>query len=108
LSPTVIDPESAEVESLVIRPRPDISRPAVVLRYHHTHRSNGYAWERIHTDFYPNPLPEDWRKRALVSSIELAGSVLQESWLEQPVETRALPDLNFSGPITDGPALNFW
>src|SRR5690606_18907618 len=64
-------------------------------------------------DHYPDPLPAGWRKRALVSSIELAGSVTTAQWLEQPVEVRALPDgLVFGGDpgdyVTSGPVLDFW
>lgn len=113
LDNVVYSPGDSKVERLSINDRDDLARPAVVLRYHRTHRLNQYAWEQVVTDHYPAELPEDWRLRGLVSGVELAGAVTSASWLEQPVGTRAIPSgLVFGGSpgdyVTAGPVLDFW
>lgn len=111
---TAIDPEAPEVESLTLIPRDNLARPAVVLRYHSTHRVNEFAFEKITTDFHPDPLPANWRLRALVTSMNLAGAVLRNNRVTQPLKTRELPGsehpLEFAGEIDDGqdPRVGFW
>lgn len=101
--------DAATTDSLEINPRDDLSRPAVVFRYVRTHRANSSAWETLETDFYPDPLPANWRIGSLVTTQELAGSSYQDSVIYQPVKVRSLPSgLQFSGNSTDAALISFW
>jgi hypothetical protein len=66
-------PLGPALRSLSITPRHDLRLAGVIIKYERSHSADGYVWNTLETDCYPEEISEQ-QPRLLVLTVELAGS----------------------------------
>lgn len=95
--------DAGTIEAVELTPRYDLKCDHVCLIYVATNRANEASWETTTRDVYPGGTTGRERN-ALVRTIRLAGSVLDQTILEQKIQTAEFNPAKLA--FGDGPIVN--